>query len=166
MTQNRQGLAKLDSVLKLLFCIYNMSAFKYCFPFRNRMEHELTSLFRETSDEWLEKVRREHMEQGSLAGRADNDHQRLRRLVEVSQVVYSDLYLAFKFYSPVIENIANIHYFQILFKRTDIFLFELIDKCLVDEVCQKLLLLLLFLFLFLFLSFDYHAAFVRKFSCI
>jgi hypothetical protein len=41
VTENRAGLEKLDTVLKILNKIYNMSAFKYCFPFQNALNHEL-----------------------------------------------------------------------------------------------------------------------------
>ena len=109
-----------------------MSAFRHCFPFRNSLEHELVGVFRESGAEWLEKVRR----RTSLADSSHDSDLGLRRLVEVSHALYADLYLAFKFYSPIIEDNVRIQYFQILFKRCDLFLFELFSKVLVDEVVR------------------------------
>jgi len=126
VTQNRQGLNKLENVLKLLITIHNIAAFKYCNPFSNSLSHELGQLLKNNSCEWVEKTRDNFFQL--------NDEANLSQLVSFSTTIYLDLYLAFKYYSPLFENMANVNYFQILFKQVDRTLYDLLKKILVDEV--------------------------------
>ncbi len=126
VTQNRHGLDKFENVLKLLFSMHNVPAFKYCNPFSNTLSHELGQLLKTNACEWVEKTRDSLFQV--------NDEANLSRLVSFCIVVYLDLYMAFKYYSPILENVASVNYFQILFKQVDRTLYDLLKKIFIDEV--------------------------------
>lgn len=102
-----------------------MAAFKYCFPFQNTLNHELTNILKRSVMEWLEKTRDKFFY---------NEEDQMRRLVEFLHVVYIDVYLVYKYYSPIFENIVNIPYLGIVCKKVDTIVYDLMRKIFIDEV--------------------------------
>lgn len=103
-----------------------MPAYKYCNPFSNTLSHELTQLLKTSVTDWLESTRDQLFQL--------NDEANLACLVNFTTTVYLDMYMAFKFYSPLFDNITTVNYFQVFFKRVDSVLHELITKILREEV--------------------------------
>ena len=102
-----------------------MPAFKYCFPFQNTLSHELTNILKNSSSEWLEKTRDKFFY---------NEEDQMRRLVEFLHVIYIDLFLVYKYYTQMFENMVNIPYLGIVCKKVDLILYDLINKVFIDEV--------------------------------
>ena len=116
ITQNQLGLQRLECLLKFLFGIFNTNAYKYCFPFQNTLVHELNTILKASVAEWFEQTVNKHFHNVSqlvelirliisfnwvfsLKGEEEN----IKQLNELTQVVYIDLYLAYKYYSPIFE---------------------------------------------------------------
>ena len=99
--------------------IFNMDAFKYCFPFQNSLMHELVSTLKVTfllisfkidkyqninsiyftiqnaTLDWFEKIYEFYLRK--------SEDDTVKKLIEFTQHVYIDILLAFKYYKPIFE---------------------------------------------------------------
>ncbi|RNA09727.1 BAI1-associated 3-like [Brachionus plicatilis] len=134
ITENRLGLLKLESVLsqkelkfihQILNKIFNSDAFKCCLPFQNSLIHELSSVIKNASTDWVDK------NTTSFFRKSEDDN--LKKLIELCYTVYLDLLTAQRFYDPIFKNEINIDYFTILYKKIDPTLINLVEKVMVEE---------------------------------
>ncbi|CAF0819214.1 unnamed protein product [Brachionus calyciflorus] len=125
VTKNRLGLEKLEYVLRILSKIFNMNAFKYCFPFQNSLIHELVLVIKNASNDWFDRTADGYFR------KSEDDS--LKKLIEFTYLVYSDLLIAQNFYDSIFKIELNIDYFTILYKKIESKLMDLIEKIIIEE---------------------------------
>ena len=60
VTNGKENLEKLEFILKFLNKLFNMTAYKYCFPFHNSLNHELLIILKNSSTTWFQKIKDKH----------------------------------------------------------------------------------------------------------
>ena len=60
VTNGKDNLEKLEFILKFLSKMFNMSAYRYCFPFHNSLLHELLIILKSSSVTWFLKIKDKH----------------------------------------------------------------------------------------------------------
>jgi hypothetical protein len=63
----------------------------------------------------------------------------LRKLIQLTEDVYFDLYLCSKYYRPIFENEVDIHYFTICYKIVEASLMNLVKDILTEEIGNEYL---------------------------
>ena len=57
VNNGKLSLEKLEFILKFLNKLFNMNAYRYCFPFHNSLGHEMLIVLKNASIAWFQKAK-------------------------------------------------------------------------------------------------------------
>ncbi|CAF0764647.1 unnamed protein product [Didymodactylos carnosus] len=110
---NKIAVEKLEQLLTIISKLYNMEVFRYCCPFQNSLQHEVSTIIK-------------------------SDEDTLHCASELCYVVIADAHAAVKYYNPIFETTVKLAYYHIAFKKIDAKLMDIILKALEEELGEQI----------------------------
>ncbi|XP_059157162.1 BAI1-associated protein 3-like isoform X2 [Physella acuta] len=119
---NKTAFSRLKVMLKCLSTIHSLKVFKKCCPFHSELHSEILSLSKKSTLEWYDRVH------SSCMGHIKGDEDTLRGLIELCNLLNTDIYKAYHNYNPLFVELCNVHYFQVTYKQFEKLLGEAMNK--------------------------------------
>ncbi|CAF1066209.1 unnamed protein product [Adineta ricciae] len=130
---NRLAMERLEQLLTIVGKLHSMEVFRYCCPFQNSLQHELSLIIKAGTIEWFDRMVAE-----ITKPRLRSDEDILRNTSELVYVLIADAHSAVKYYNPVFESTVKLAFYHISFKKIDVKLMEIITKALEEELGEQI----------------------------
>ncbi|CAF0914776.1 unnamed protein product [Rotaria sordida] len=130
---NRIAAERLEQLLTIVAKLHNMEVFRYCCPFQNSLQHELSLILKAGTMEWFDR-----MVIHITKPRLRSDEEILRNTSELVYVLLADAHSAVKYYNPIFESTVKLAFYHISFKKIDVKLMDIIIKALEEELGEQI----------------------------
>ncbi|CAF1576139.1 unnamed protein product [Adineta ricciae] len=130
---NRIAIERLEQLLTIIAKLHSMEVFRYCCPFQNNLQYELTSVIKTGTIEWFDR-----MVSQITKPRLRSDEDTLRNTSELVYVIIADAYSAVKYYNPVFESTTKMTFYNISLKKIDGKLMDIVIKALEEELGDQI----------------------------
>ncbi|CAF2680653.1 unnamed protein product [Rotaria sp. Silwood2] len=126
---NRIAIERLEQLLTIVAKLHSMEVFRYCCPFQNSLQHELSLIISAGTMEWFDRMVA-HVTKPRL--RSDEDI--LRSTSELIYVLIADDNLLFR----MNFSSAKLAFYHISFKKIDGKLMDIVIKALEEELGEQI----------------------------
>ncbi|CAM4874974.1 unnamed protein product [Rotaria socialis] len=130
---NRTAMERLEQLLTIVAKLHSMEVFRYCCPFQNSLQHELSLIITAGTMEWFDR-----MVTNITKPRLRSDEDILRNTSELVYVLIADAHSAVKYYNPIFESTVKLAFYHISFKKIDAKLMNIIIKALEEELGEQI----------------------------
>ncbi|XP_045213590.2 BAI1-associated protein 3-like isoform X3 [Mercenaria mercenaria] len=126
---NRQAMLRLDGMLQCLAEIYSLHVFKRTCPFHKELHPEITNVIKKSTLEWYERSHRRCRQHTHV----DTEEDIIQGLLELTNLLNTDLHHAVIFYTKLYEQIVGVQYFRITYQIVEKMLSATVNTGLREE---------------------------------
>ncbi|CAF3367333.1 unnamed protein product [Rotaria socialis] len=130
---NKASMERLEQLLTILAKLHGMEVFRYCCPFQNSLQYELTSMMKTSTIEWFDRMATQ-----ITKPRLRSDEDTLRNAIELVYLMVGDAHSSIKYYNPIFESTVKMSFYNITFKKIDEKLMDIIIKALEEELGDQI----------------------------
>ncbi|KAL4240528.1 regulation of dense core granule exocytosis [Mactra antiquata] len=127
---NRQAMLRLDGMLQCLGVIYSSRVFKRTCPFQKDLHPEVTNVIKKSTLEWYDRTHKRCRQYT----RIETEEDIIQGLLELTNLLNTDLHHSVIFYTRLYEQILDVQYFRITY--------QIVEKMFGDEVNDDLQMVL------------------------
>ncbi|XP_042902243.1 BAI1-associated protein 3 isoform X2 [Parasteatoda tepidariorum] len=123
---------KLTHLLKCLSTLHNLKAFRWCCPFRHDLHVEIITSIRKGTLDWF-NVQVANAE--ALQRKESTSKWPLKRLIDLINVLNTDVYKGYVYYNEEFESIAGVSYSIVVYKQLEKMVGDIIG-CKIQDACS------------------------------